>query len=188
MEILRTKNDLRLWRREIVKHQRLGFAPTMGALHNGHLSLIQASKRDNEKTLISIFVNPAQFGVNEDFDKYPRDEHSDIELCRKSGVDALFLPSIAEMYKSSNEIDIIPPKNLATTFEGGLRSGHFNGVLRVVLKKGESKKLKNDRFVKSTQKSTKSQTLHKDSKSGFASLHDLSPQDEICKNQKAKND
>lgn len=134
MEILRTKNDLRLWRKEVVKHQRLGFAPTMGALHDGHISLIRASKRDNEKTLISIFVNPTQFGVNEDFDKYPRDEHSDIELCKKSGVDALFLPKIAEMYESGSEIDIIPPKNLSTSFEGGLRSGHFNGVLRVVLK------------------------------------------------------
>lgn len=134
MEILRTKNDLRLWRKEVVKHQRLGFAPTMGALHDGHLSLIRASKRDNEKTLISIFVNPAQFGVNEDFDKYPRNEQSDIELCNKSGVDAVFLPSIAEMYESGSETNIIPPKNLATSFEGGLRSGHFNGVLRVVLK------------------------------------------------------
>lgn len=134
MEILRTKNDLRLWRKTIVKHKRLGFVPTMGALHDGHLSLINASKRDNEKTIVSIFINPTQFGVNEDFDKYPRNEHEDIELCKKNGVDALFLPNISEMYESSNEVDIIPPKNLATTFEGGLRSGHFNGVLRIVLK------------------------------------------------------
>ena len=134
MEILRTKNDLRLWRKNAVGHKRLGFAPTMGALHDGHLSLIKASKHDNEKTIVSIFVNPAQFGVNEDFDKYPRSESQDLELCEKNGVDAVFLPNIAEMYDSGNETNIIPPKNLANCFEGGLRAGHFNGVLRVVLK------------------------------------------------------
>ena len=133
MEILRTKNDLRLWRKS-VGHKRLGFAPTMGALHDGHLSLFRASKHDNEKTIASIFVNPTQFGVNEDFDKYPRNESRDLELCEKNGVDAVFLPHISEMYESGNETNIIPPKNLANAFEGGLRSGHFNGVLRVVMK------------------------------------------------------
>ena len=132
MEILRTKNDLRLWRKSLA-HKRIGFAPTMGALHDGHLSLIRASKHDNEKTIVSIFVNPAQFGINEDFDKYPRTESQDLELCEKNGVDAVFLPSIAEMYVG-NETNIIPPKNLANAFEGGLRAGHFNGVLRVVMK------------------------------------------------------
>ena len=133
MDILRTKNDLRLWRKS-VGHKRIGFAPTMGALHDGHLSLFRASKHDNEKTIASIFVNPAQFGVNEDFDKYPRSEAQDLELCEKNGVDAVFLPTIAEMYDSGNETNIIPPKNLANAFEGGLRAGHFNGVLRVVMK------------------------------------------------------
>lgn len=133
MEILRTKNDLHLWRKNIVKHQRLGFVPTMGALHDGHLSLISASKRDNEKTIVSIFVNPTQFGINEDFDKYPRNEKRDLEICAQNGADAVFLPQITEMY-GRNEIDIIPPKNLASSFEGALREGHFNGVLRVVAK------------------------------------------------------
>ncbi|MGX3010227.1 pantoate--beta-alanine ligase [Helicobacter sp. 23-1044] len=133
MDILRTKNDLRLWRKNLA-HKRIGFAPTMGALHDGHLSLFRASKHDNEKTIASIFVNPAQFGVNEDFDKYPRSEAQDLELCEKNGVDAVFLPTIAEMYDSGNETNIIPPKNLANAFEGGLRAGHFNGVLRVVMK------------------------------------------------------
>ncbi|MGX2983718.1 pantoate--beta-alanine ligase [Helicobacter sp. 23-1045] len=133
MDILRTKNDLRLWRKSLA-HKRIGFAPTMGALHDGHLSLFRASKHDNEKTIASIFVNPAQFGVNEDFDKYPRSEAQDLELCEKNGVDAVFLPTIAEMYDSGNETNIIPPKNLANAFEGGLRAGHFNGVLRVVMK------------------------------------------------------
>ena len=133
MEILRTKNDLRLWRREVVKHQRLGFVPTMGALHDGHISLIRASKKDNEKTLISIFVNPTQFGANEDFDKYPRNEALDFAICEENGVDAVFAPNIAEMY-AKDETIITPPNALANAFEGALRSGHFNGVLRVVLK------------------------------------------------------
>lgn len=163
MEILRTKKELILWkRREILQNSQnlaqnitqksqnlqhsqnltknqysqnptLGFVPTMGALHDGHLSLIRASKHDNEKTLVSIFVNPAQFGANEDFDKYPRNEAKDIELCEQNGVDAVFAPNIAEMY-AKDEITIAPPKNLANAFEGALREGHFNGVLRVVLK------------------------------------------------------
>ena len=133
MEVLRTKNDLRLWRREVVKHQRLGFVPTMGALHDGHISLIRASKKDNEKTLISIFVNPTQFGANEDFDKYPRNEALDFAICEENGVDAVFAPNIAEMY-AKDETIITPPNALANAFEGALRSGHFNGVLRVVLK------------------------------------------------------
>ena len=133
MKVLRTKNDLRLWRREVIKHQRLGFVPTMGALHDGHISLIRASKKDNEKTIASIFVNPTQFGANEDFDKYPRNEALDFAICEENGVDAVFAPNIAEMY-AKDETIITPPNALANAFEGALRSGHFNGVLRVVLK------------------------------------------------------
>lgn len=135
MQILRTKRELILWRKsEILDNQTLGFVPTMGALHDGHLSLIESSKNDNDKTIISIFVNPTQFGVNEDFDKYPRCENDDILLCQKSNVDAIFMPSIIEMYESKDEITLMPPPNLANTFEGALREGHFNGVMRIVLK------------------------------------------------------
>lgn len=155
MQILRTKKELILWkRREILRKAQnlgqnkqqnlaqfksqnlaptLGFVPTMGALHDGHISLIKASKHDNDKTLVSIFVNPAQFGANEDFDKYPRNEAQDFALCEQNGVDAVFAPNIAEMY-AKDEITIAPPSNLANAFEGALREGHFNGVLRVVLK------------------------------------------------------
>lgn len=135
MQILRTKRELMLWRKsEVLDNQTLGFVPTMGALHDGHLSLIESSKNDNDKTIISIFVNPTQFGVNEDFDKYPRCENDDILLCQKSNVDAIFMPSIIEMYESKDEITLMPPPNLANTFEGALREGHFNGVMRIVLK------------------------------------------------------
>lgn len=133
MQILRTKKELILWRKQQA-HKIIGFVPTMGALHDGHLSLIQSSKKDNNKTIVSIFVNPTQFGVNEDFDKYPRDENNDIALCQKSGVDAVFIPSVTEIYESKNEIIITPPPNLANAFEGALREGHFSGVMRVVLK------------------------------------------------------
>lgn len=135
MQILRTKRELMLWRKsEVLDNQTLGFVPTMGALHDGHLSLIESSKNDNDKTIISIFVNPTQFGVNEDFDKYPRCENDDILLCQKSNVDAIFMPNIIEMYESKDEITLMPPPNLANTFEGALREGHFNGVMRIVLK------------------------------------------------------
>lgn len=155
MQILRTKKELILWkRREILQKAQnlgnlqnlgqkitqnksqnltLGFVPTMGALHDGHISLIKASKHDNDKTLVSIFVNPAQFGANEDFDKYPRNEAQDFALCEQNGVDAVFAPNIAEMY-AKDETIIAPPSNLANAFEGALREGHFNGVLRVVMK------------------------------------------------------
>lgn len=155
MQILRTKKELILWkRREILRKAQnlgqnkqqnlaqfhsqnlaptLGFVPTMGALHDGHISLIKASKHDNDKTIVSIFVNPTQFGANEDFDKYPRNEAQDFALCEQNGVDAVFAPNIAEMY-AKDEITIAPPSNLANAFEGALREGHFSGVLRVVLK------------------------------------------------------
>lgn len=135
MQILKTKEELILWRKsQILQDCLLGFVPTMGALHEGHLSLIESSKKDNAKTIVSIFVNPTQFGVNEDFDKYPRDESSDIALCQSCGVDAVFMPSVMEMYKSKDEVFLTPPPNLANTFEGALREGHFSGVMRVVLK------------------------------------------------------
>lgn len=132
MEILRTRQDVLLWRKS--QHNRIGFVPTMGALHNGHLSLMKQSLRDNEKSLVSIFVNPTQFGINEDFDKYPRDSARDIELCKETGINAIFLPEIEEMYISRDETNIVPPDILSSGFEGALREGHFSGVSRVVLK------------------------------------------------------
>lgn len=128
--ILKTTKELREWREGIAGS--LGFVPTMGALHAGHLSLLQTSQAQNDHTLLSIFVNPTQFGVNEDFDKYPRNLESDIALAQ--GVDAVFAPQITQMYQSEDEITLNPPRLMGYAFEGAIREGHFAGVLQVVLK------------------------------------------------------
>ncbi|PAF47598.1 pantoate--beta-alanine ligase [Helicobacter sp. 12S02634-8] len=112
----------------------IGLVPTMGALHAGHLSLIQKSKAQNTHTIVSIFVNPTQFGPKEDFNQYPRDLQKDLFLCSTNGVDAVFAPTIAQMYPHSDTITLAPPKNLGYVFEGFIREGHFSGVLTIVLK------------------------------------------------------
>ena len=111
----------------------IGFVPTMGALHNGHISLIQKSKTENRLTIVSIFINPTQFLANEDYDKYPK-EKKDIDICRDLGVDILFMPDKNELYIDNDEILIKAPKIGGYILEGHKRAGHFDGMLRVVLK------------------------------------------------------
>jgi len=114
-------------------HRTIGFVPTMGALHEGHLSLIDESRRRCDVTAVSIFVNPTQFGPGEDFRRYPRPLARDAALCRKAGVDLLFVPSNEEIYPPRDEmrIDAGP---LGDVLEGVSRPGHFNGVATVVFK------------------------------------------------------
>ena len=95
--------------REIIKEWKskgysIGFIPTMGYLHRGHLSLMEKARRENDKLVVSIFVNPIQFGPNEDYDKYPRDMAGDIEMCKSVNVDLIFAPSVSDMYKTSNQV------------------------------------------------------------------------------------
>ncbi len=111
----------------------IGLVPTMGALHDGHLSLIRAARRDNDKVVVSIFVNPAQFGPKEDFKKYPRDLSRDAALCRKQGVDIIFYPSAKEMYPF-NYKTYVEANDLSVVLCGKFRPGHFRGVATVVLK------------------------------------------------------
>ncbi|MBL7748083.1 MAG: pantoate--beta-alanine ligase, partial [Chitinophagaceae bacterium] len=112
---------------------RIGFAPTMGALHQGHISLIGQSIKDNPLTVSSIFVNPAQFNDPKDFEKYPITIEKDIAMLEAAGCNALFLPSVAEMYpdgiKPSRHYDL---GFLETSLEGEFRPGHFQGVCMVV--------------------------------------------------------
>jgi pantoate--beta-alanine ligase len=113
--------------------QAIGFVPTMGYLHQGHLSLVSRSKADNDVTVVSIFVNPLQFGKNEDLEKYPRDLERDAALLREAGVDFLFAPSVTEMYPQPMQTVVDLPK-LGSELEGEARPGHFAGVATVVTK------------------------------------------------------
>jgi pantoate--beta-alanine ligase len=109
----------------------LGFIPTMGALHQGHLSLIEKASRENDITICSIFVNPIQFNNKEDFDKYPVQSGKDIEILEGAGCDMVFIPSVAEMYPEPvNELNDFGL--LDQVMEGASRAGHFNGVVIVV--------------------------------------------------------
>jgi pantoate--beta-alanine ligase len=115
------------------KGQHIGFAPTMGALHQGHMSLITASKAANALTIVSIFVNPAQFNDPKDYDKYPVTIEKDIAMLEANGCDVLFLPSVSEIYP--NGTNTLPNYNLGhleTILEGKYRPGHFQGVCKVM--------------------------------------------------------
>lgn len=111
----------------------IGFVPTMGALHTGHLSLVRASKRHADVTVVSVFVNPTQFGPNEDFDAYPRDLEGDAALLEAEGVDVLFAPTAAVMYPEG-AVTRVDPGPIATVLCGAARPGHFAGVATVVVK------------------------------------------------------
>ncbi len=131
MEIIRTVKALREYRNKV--SGSIGFVPTMGALHNGHRSLIEKAREDNDYLIVSIFVNPTQFLEGEDFEKYPRKDEADIKICELCKVDALFMPDIKEIYKD-DEVYLKAPKIKGYILEGYKRAGHFDGVLNIVLK------------------------------------------------------
>lgn len=134
MKIVRTIDSMK---REIYiyKNQGLtiGFVPTMGYLHEGHLSLMKKAKEENNIVVTSIFVNPIQFGPNEDYNKYPRDFERDEKLARSVGVDVIFYPNVEEMYPSDFKTKVIVQK-ITNIMCGKSRPGHFDGVATVVLK------------------------------------------------------
>ena len=111
----------------------LGLVPTMGALHEGHLSLVRASKSQCDVTAVSIFVNPLQFGPTEDLDKYPRTLERDTALLRDLDVDSVFIPQVAEMYRPGAQT-YVDVSDLSSKLDGGSRPGHFRGVSTVVSK------------------------------------------------------
>ncbi|MFA6134751.1 MAG: pantoate--beta-alanine ligase [Phycisphaerae bacterium] len=111
----------------------VGLVPTMGALHAGHVSLIRAAKAAGDFVVVSIFVNPTQFGPNEDYAKYPRTEQADLEACRAAGADAVFIPSVEEMYPIASQTEVTV-KGIAAVLCGASRPGHFAGVATVVAK------------------------------------------------------
>jgi len=111
----------------------VGLVPTMGALHAGHASLIERAARENGLAVVSIFVNPAQFGPHEDFAAYPRDESADFAMCERLGATMVFAPSVAEMYPAGDATRV-QPGPIAERLEGAARPGHFAGVATVVTK------------------------------------------------------
>lgn len=111
----------------------IGFVPTMGYLHAGHLSLVDAARRNRTYVVVSIFVNPTQFGPHEDFDRYPRDEAADLRKCDDAGVDLVFIPATTDMYRSDAATNVHVTR-LTDTLCGPCRPGHFDGVATVVAK------------------------------------------------------
>jgi len=131
MKILKTTQELINYRKSLTCN--IGFVPTMGALHQGHISLIKKSVQENDCSIVSIFVNPTQFLAGEDFTSYPNRHKADLKICELAGIDALFMPNIDEIY-FENEPSIVAPMTQSYILEGYERPKHFDGVLRVVLK------------------------------------------------------
>jgi len=131
MQIVKTIAEIRALRQKL--SGTVGFVPTMGYLHEGHLALVKQARIENSAVIVSIYVNPAQFGPREDFGAYPRDLDHDLELLREGGVDIVFVPSDGEMYppEFSSWVDV---EKVTERLEGASRPGHFRGVATVVAK------------------------------------------------------
>ena len=132
MEKLYNLNDFRIFRKN-VGASTLGFVPTMGALHAGHESLIQRSSKENQVTVVSIFVNPSQFNDPKDFEKYPKTTEKDLEIAQAAGASAVFLPTVSEIYPKGFHFKITE-HDISKHLCGQFRPGHFDGVLTVVSK------------------------------------------------------
>ncbi len=129
-EIRELRSLIKAWKREGLS---IGYVPTMGALHEGHESLIKRAVEENDKVVVSVFVNPTQFGPNEDYDSYPRDINRDMEICINAGAAIVFNPEPSEMYYD-NKSTSVNVSNLTSVLCGAKRPGHFDGVCLVVSK------------------------------------------------------
>lgn len=137
LKVISTKKELKSYLKSL--NGTIGLVPTMGALHNGHKSLIEAANKENDFVVVSVFVNPTQFGPNEDYDKYPRTLEKDVELAKEAGADVVFAPSPKEMYTNiyfeEKETTLVcPPYKYVNRLCGKSRPGHFDGVCTVVSK------------------------------------------------------
>lgn len=136
MQILRTVDELRRWSRaaRCERGNMIGLVPTMGALHAGHASLIRAARDACTQVAVSLFVNPTQFGRNEDFSRYPRSFEADCALSESEGADVLFAPTVEELYPNGSDSTIVEVAKLSERLDGASRPGHFRGVATVVAK------------------------------------------------------
>lgn len=134
MQIVSTITELRstlsLWRKQ---GSRIGFVPTMGNLHAGHIELVNNARRQTDKVVVSVFVNPTQFGEGEDYETYPRTEREDAEKLQAARTDLLFLPAVAEIYPENARVNVTVSE-LSERYCGASRPGHFNGVATIVCK------------------------------------------------------
>ncbi|WP_033541213.1 pantoate--beta-alanine ligase [Planococcus sp. CAU13] len=134
MHFIETIEELKHWVTETkAAGSSIGLVPTMGFLHEGHMKLVHTAKGENDKVVMSIFVNPAQFGPNEDYERYPRNMERDTQMAEEAGIDVIFAPSADEMYPRQSPISISAGR-LADQLCGKSRPGHFDGVLKVVTK------------------------------------------------------
>ena len=133
MQVVKSIADCRAERAKLAR-RKVGLVPTMGALHAGHLSLIEAAKKHSSAVVVSIFVNPTQFGPKEDYQKYPRPLDEDLAKCEAAGADVVFNPSAEEMYRPGVPDVVVDVPSLTTLLEGKHRPGHFKGVCQVVAK------------------------------------------------------
>ncbi len=134
MKIIESASAFQAWRSSVPEHHLIGLVPTMGALHMGHASLIQASDRENDTTVVTIFVNPTQFNQASDFEKYPKTWETDLALCEKYGADVIFAPKSREEIYPDHYHYRVNENTLSNTLCGEFRPGHFEGVLTVVMK------------------------------------------------------
>ncbi|MDA8806416.1 pantoate--beta-alanine ligase [Opitutales bacterium] len=134
MQVIRSVKEMKTRSMDLRRHGKtIGFVPTMGFLHEGHLSLVDLIRKDCDILLLSIYVNPTQFGVGEDFDKYPRDTERDLELCRSRGVDLVFIPESSEIY-AENASTYVVEEEVGMGMCGNARPNHFRGVATVCAK------------------------------------------------------
>jgi len=134
MKLIHSSGQMQRAALKLRRHGKtIALVPTMGALHRGHLELVKRAKKLGKITVVSIFVNPTQFGPREDFTKYPRTLKEDCRLCREAGVDFVFNPAADDVYPNDFDTYVVPEK-IATVLEGAMRPGHFRGVATVVLK------------------------------------------------------
>jgi pantoate--beta-alanine ligase len=141
LELVQSINSFREWKAKMLEsvdgpRPRLGLVPTMGYLHAGHLSLVERARQSCDLVVVSIFVNPLQFGPNEDFERYPRDLEHDLSLLRAANVDCVFNPTAADVYGDVSRpgTHVVPPQWLIERLCGAFRPGHFEGVATVVAK------------------------------------------------------